>query len=119
LSSWLINQALCHEDVCGSGGTAPPFLTLALDGGEWSASRPCRFTFFKIVHSVHWKESGWDSELVWTPWRREKSYPYRELNPGRPARRHTNWVSQLLAYNGMEEERGTKENRKAAEEDNN
>jgi hypothetical protein len=28
----------------GSGGIAPPFLTLALDGGEWSASRFCRFT---------------------------------------------------------------------------
>jgi hypothetical protein len=28
----------------GSGGISPPFLTSALDGGEWSASRPCRFT---------------------------------------------------------------------------
>jgi hypothetical protein len=28
----------------GSGGIAPPFLTSALDGGEWSVSRPCRFT---------------------------------------------------------------------------
>jgi hypothetical protein len=28
----------------GSGGIAPPFLISALDGGEWSASRPCRFT---------------------------------------------------------------------------
>jgi hypothetical protein len=26
------------------GGIAPPFLTSALDGGEWSASRPGRFT---------------------------------------------------------------------------
>jgi hypothetical protein len=25
---------------CGSGGIAPPFLTSALGGGEWSASRP-------------------------------------------------------------------------------
>jgi hypothetical protein len=28
----------------GGGGTAPPFFTSALDGGEWSASRPDRFT---------------------------------------------------------------------------
>jgi hypothetical protein len=26
------------------GGIAPPFLTLALGGGEWSVSRSCRFT---------------------------------------------------------------------------
>jgi hypothetical protein len=29
--------------VWGSGGIAPPFLTSAVDGGEWSASRPGRF----------------------------------------------------------------------------
>jgi hypothetical protein len=26
-----------------SGDIAPPFLTSALDGGEWSISLPCRF----------------------------------------------------------------------------
>jgi hypothetical protein len=40
----LISYALCHEDIWGSGGIAPPFFASALDGGEWSASRPCRFT---------------------------------------------------------------------------
>jgi hypothetical protein len=35
---------LCHEDLWGSGGIASPFLTSAVDGGEWSASRPGRFT---------------------------------------------------------------------------
>jgi hypothetical protein len=35
LSLYLINEALCHEDIRGSGGIAPAFLTLALDGGEW------------------------------------------------------------------------------------
>jgi hypothetical protein len=34
LSTW----ALYHEDMWGSGGIASPFLTSALDGGEWSAS---------------------------------------------------------------------------------
>jgi hypothetical protein len=28
----------------GSVVITPPFLTSALEGGEWSASRPCRFT---------------------------------------------------------------------------
>jgi hypothetical protein len=30
--------------VCGGGGIAPPILTSALDGGEWSTSRPGRYT---------------------------------------------------------------------------
>jgi hypothetical protein len=37
----------------GSGGIGPPFLTLALDRGEWSASRPGRFTLV-----THWM-GGW------------------------------------------------------------
>jgi hypothetical protein len=32
-----------------SGGIAPPFLTSALDGGQWSASRPCRFP---VVYNI-------------------------------------------------------------------
>jgi hypothetical protein len=43
LSLCLINKAPRHEDVWGSGGIAPLFWTLALYGGEWSASRPGRF----------------------------------------------------------------------------
>jgi hypothetical protein len=30
----LINEALCHEDIRGSAGIAPPLSILALDGGE-------------------------------------------------------------------------------------
>jgi hypothetical protein len=33
----------------GNGGIAPPFLTSALVGGEWSASRPSRFTPMEIA----------------------------------------------------------------------
>jgi hypothetical protein len=43
-------------DVCGSGGVAPPFMTSALDEGEWSASRPGRFTL--------WKENQKTSETI-------------------------------------------------------
>jgi hypothetical protein len=37
-----------------SGGAAPPFLASAFDGGEWSASRPCRFTLEEIAPGNHW-----------------------------------------------------------------
>jgi len=33
-------------------------LTLALDGGEWSASRVCRFTPGEISPGIHWI-GGW------------------------------------------------------------
>jgi hypothetical protein len=36
----LNNQDHHHEDMWGSGGIAPPFLTSALHGAEWSTSRP-------------------------------------------------------------------------------
>jgi hypothetical protein len=34
------------------------FLTLALAGGEWSASRPCRFTPGESSSDTHWI-GGW------------------------------------------------------------
>jgi hypothetical protein len=51
------------------------FLTSALDGGEWSASRPGRALApgkgpaFLIVY-----EAGWAPELVWTQRLEEKSF---------------------------------------------
>jgi hypothetical protein len=53
----------------GSGDIAPPFLTSALDGGEWSSSRPCRFTP-REKSSV----ARCAPKPVWTLWRREGSY---------------------------------------------
>jgi hypothetical protein len=38
----------------GSGGIAPPFLTSALGGGEWSSSRLFRFTPGERAPRVHW-----------------------------------------------------------------
>jgi hypothetical protein len=58
------------------------FLKLALDGGEWSASRPGRFT-----PATHWiwgwvgAKTGMDAVA-----KRKIPNPLRELNPGRPAR---------------------------------
>jgi hypothetical protein len=41
----------------GSRGIAPPFLTSALDGGEWSASRPVRFIAMETALDTHWTGS--------------------------------------------------------------
>jgi hypothetical protein len=53
-----IPPVLRHEDIWSNGGIAPPFLTSALDGGEWSASRPCCFTTGEIAPGTHWVR-GW------------------------------------------------------------
>jgi hypothetical protein len=39
----VFNKALGYEDVKGSGGIAPLFLTSAVDGGEGSVLRSSRF----------------------------------------------------------------------------
>jgi hypothetical protein len=54
------------------------FLTSAVDGDEWSASRPVYFTSEKEPQVSTGKETGWaPPEPVWTRWRREKfpSFP--------------------------------------------
>jgi hypothetical protein len=42
----------------GSGGIAPRILDLGLDGGEWSVSRPGRFTPRERAPGIHWI-GGW------------------------------------------------------------
>jgi hypothetical protein len=42
----------------GSGGVAPPFLTSALYVGEWSCTRPSRFTPGERAPGTHWI-GGW------------------------------------------------------------
>jgi hypothetical protein len=44
--------------TCGGGGIAPPFLTSALDGGEWSASGSVRLTPGEGPCGNYWIE-GW------------------------------------------------------------
>jgi hypothetical protein len=51
----LINQAPRHEDVRVNGGAAPPFLTSALGGGEWSASSSGLFIPGKIASGTDWR----------------------------------------------------------------
>jgi hypothetical protein len=58
LSLCLTNSALCHKGVWGSRCVDPLFLTSALAGGEWSASRPSRFTPKERATGTHWI-GGW------------------------------------------------------------
>jgi hypothetical protein len=79
----LINLILCYEDVWGSGGRTPSFLTSALDGGEWSASRPCCFTPGEKAPGTDWI-GGWvDTRAGLNAV--EKSLPSQESKPSHPA----------------------------------
>jgi hypothetical protein len=56
MSLWLTkHQAM---KALGSGGMAPHILDSTLNGGEWSASRPGRFTPRKRAPGKHWI-GGW------------------------------------------------------------
>jgi hypothetical protein len=58
LSLCLTKWALCHEGVWGSGCIDPHILASALSRGEWSASRPGRFTLGDS------NGAAWDYELT-------------------------------------------------------
>jgi hypothetical protein len=79
-------------------GVEVSFLTSALDGGEWLASLPCRFTPGKKVSGAHWigdwmaPRRGLDAVE-----KRKLAFPSRESNPGRPVRNPT---LHLLSYLG-------------------
>jgi hypothetical protein len=61
---------------------APPFLTSALDGGDWSASRPWDFTTAgtapEALCMCRVLGSRVDLDVIDE---RKISYPYQELNP--------------------------------------
>jgi hypothetical protein len=85
-----------------AGAKAERRVTSALDGGEWSASRPGRTlppgkgTPVPIV-----QEAGWATEMFWTQRLEEKSFRLcRGLNLNRPvvqpvARHYTDWATRL------------------------
>jgi hypothetical protein len=56
------------------------FLTSALVGGQWSASRPGHTTPEKRTPVPIGYEIEWTLEPVWTTWRRENSWPHRDSN---------------------------------------
>jgi hypothetical protein len=65
---------------------APPFLTSALDGGEWSASQPGRLTLGEIDRWTNWVRSRVGRRIGLDAMKKRKmSCPFRESIPGRPA----------------------------------
>jgi hypothetical protein len=93
----------------GAGGrmyNSYSFTTSALDGGEWSASRPGRALppgKGPLVPIV--QEAGWAPEPVWTQRLEEKSFRlYRGSNLDRPfvqpvAKHYTDWAT--LAHKSL------------------
>jgi hypothetical protein len=78
----LINYIQYHEDICGSGGKAPAFMTSALGGSKWSSSRPNSFTPREPSPSTDCIEGSMVSRAGLDALKNRKiSYPYRESNP--------------------------------------
>jgi hypothetical protein len=72
----------------GGGGIPQTVLTSALVGGEWSASRPSRFTLGKRALGTH-RIGGWvDPGVGMNAVEKRKILHCRESNPGHPARRY-------------------------------
>jgi hypothetical protein len=53
-----IKKAINVPVLVRDGDLAPPFLTLALSGGEWSALYPSRFTLVETSPGIHCT-GGW------------------------------------------------------------
>jgi hypothetical protein len=81
-----------------SGGIAPPFLTLALDG-EWSASHVCYFSAEETGPGTHPTEGtvGPRAGLDVVE-KRNISCPYRESNPDLLVIQPVAWSLHQLSY---------------------
>jgi hypothetical protein len=80
----LSSPATSHGDAWGERRCSPySFMTSALDGGEWSASRPGRaLPPGKGPPVPIVQEAGWAPEPVWTQRIEEKSFaPARDRTP--------------------------------------
>jgi hypothetical protein len=73
LSLCLIMQHVI-KDIWGSGGTAPPFLTSASDGGKWSLQAPAT-----LALGTHWIRTGMKTV-------KKNLCPCRGSKTGHPAR---------------------------------
>jgi hypothetical protein len=73
------------------------FLTSALDGGMWSASRPGRFITGERFHSAAHRLGGWVGPRAGLDWvaKRKIPCPCRESDPGRRARSSVSIVAEL------------------------
>jgi hypothetical protein len=95
----VLNEAPRHEGVLGKWRYSSTYsLTSALDGGESSDSRLCRFTPRKRTPGTHWI-GGWvgPRAVLDAVVKRKIPNPRRESNPRTPivqpvAQRYTDWV---------------------------
>jgi hypothetical protein len=77
------------------------FLTSAIVAGEWSASRPGRFTPMERANDTHWIEGWADPRAGLTTWRKYLTLPGLELRPlGRPARSQSLYRLRYPRLNG-------------------
>jgi len=60
----------CNKGIKGEWRHLHTFLTSALDGDEWSGSRPGHFIPRERVPLLIEQEAGWAPEPVWMFWRR-------------------------------------------------
>jgi hypothetical protein len=98
-----LNWAPCHEVVLGEWRCSSMHsLTLALDGGEQSASCPGHFTPRERAPGTHWIGgcAGPRASLD-TMVKRNVPSPHRESNPRTPtiqtiAQHYTNWAIMIL-----------------------
>jgi hypothetical protein len=96
------NWAPRHEGVMEWMYSPTHSLTATLDGGEWSASRPGRFTPRERAPGIHWI-GGWvgPRAVLDAVVKREIRSPRRESNPRIPifqpvAQRYTDWAITVL-----------------------
>jgi hypothetical protein len=81
---------------------APPFLTSALGGDEWSASRSYRFTLGETdPHKTIARQSGWASKAGLDGMeKRGVSWVCSESNPDSSASRLIAWSLYQLSFPG-------------------
>jgi hypothetical protein len=94
----VLNQALRHEGLLGEWRySSTHSLTSALDGGEWSASRPGLFTTMERPPGTHWIGRWVGPRPVLDAVKRKISSPRRESNPRTPIVQHYTKLPRLTS----------------------
>jgi hypothetical protein len=68
-----MNSLKIYQDVYKGRGITPPFLSSALNGGEWSVQCPCPFHLEKSPTPIG-HGAGSTPEPVWALWNKETSH---------------------------------------------
>jgi hypothetical protein len=100
--SWKSSPTTHHGVTLGERRySSYSFLISALDGGEWSASRPGRTLPPGKGHPVPIvQEAGWAREPVWTQRLEEKSLSLPGIEPRSPSRPARSQTLYWLSYPG-------------------